>query len=149
VNQTSPKIPISVWFYLIAFFSLLSFLPIILTASMDRGAASQMLWILSGIWPLVVGLLWFYANRQCSSDLLSFNDGLFWITGSLMTGWLYLSFVVVLPGLLIVFATSVIIAIYGKFSRTPAYSANLVCRGLNTRQGEILHCSVPKSAAEL
>ena len=55
---------------------------------------------------------------------MRFSDGMLWITASMMTGWLYLSFIVVLPVLLLVFSGSVLIALYGDIRREPEYSQN-------------------------
>ena len=45
-----------------------------------------------------------------------------WVAGSMMAGWLYLSFIIVLPVLLFAFAFSVLAAMYGDIRRLPAYA---------------------------
>jgi len=121
MNAARPRFSLPVWFYLVTFFSLLGFLPIILTVTMDRATVSPR-WMASIIWPAMIAVLWGYADRRCSSDLLRFSDGLLWVTASMMTGWAYMSFIFVLPVLLLAFAGSVLIAIYGDIRRVPGYS---------------------------
>jgi hypothetical protein len=106
----------------VTFFLLLGFLPICLTATIGRGAVIPADWLASLMWPVVIAVLYGYAQRRCSSDRMRFSDGLLWVTASMMTGWLYLSFIIVLPALLIVFSGSVLIALYGNISRAPRYS---------------------------
>jgi len=122
MNAERPRFSLPVYFYLLTFFLLLSFLPICLTASIDRAAAVPAYWLASLRWPVVIAMLWGYAHRRCSSDRMRFIDGLLWITASMMTGWLYMSFIVVLPVLLFVFPCAVLIALYGDIRRTPEYS---------------------------
>jgi hypothetical protein len=89
---------------------------------MDGAPVPSALWLAAILWPVIIAILWLYANRRCSSEQLRFNDGMLWIAGSMMAGWLYLSFVIVLPVLLFAFAFSVLAAIYGDIRRSPAYA---------------------------
>jgi hypothetical protein len=122
MNVVRPRFSLAVWLYLVTFFSLLGLLPIILAATMDRATASPGRWLGSIAWPVVIAVLWVYANRRCSSEHLRYSDGLLWVTASMMTGWVYMSFVFVLPVLLLTFTGSVLIALYGDIRRTPADS---------------------------
>ena len=79
-------------------------------------------WLASIMWPVVIAILWGYAQQRCSSDRMRFGDGLLWVTASMMTDWFYISFLVVFPALLAVFSGSVLIALYGDIRRTPGYS---------------------------
>jgi len=117
-----PRFSLAVWFYLVTFFALLGLLPIILTATMDRAAASPGRWLGSIAWPLVIAVLWGYADRRCSSEHLRYRDGLLWVTASMMTGWVYMSFFFVFPVLLLTFTGSVLIALYGDIRRAPGDS---------------------------
>ena len=58
------------------------------------------------MWPAVIAVLWGYAQRQCSNDRMRFSDGLLWIRASMMTGWLYMLFIFVLPVLVVFRAQS-------------------------------------------
>jgi hypothetical protein len=122
MNAVRPRFSLPVYFYLVTFFLLLGFLPIVLTATVDREVATPAHWLASLMWPGVIAILWRYADRRCSSDRMRFSDGLLYITASMMTGWVYLSFIVVLPVLLLVFTGSVLIALYGDIRRAPEYS---------------------------
>jgi hypothetical protein len=53
---------------------------------------------------------------------MRYNDGLLWVTASMMTGWVYMSFIFVLPVLLFAFSGSVFVALYGNIQREPGYS---------------------------
>lgn len=117
-----PRFSLPVWLYLLTFLSLLGLLPIILTTTMDRAAASPGRWIGSIAWPVVIAILWGYAHRRCSSENLRYSDGLLWVTASMMTGWVYMSFIFVLPVLLLTFTGSVLIALYGDIRRAPGDS---------------------------
>ncbi len=122
MNVVRPRFSLPVWLYLVTFFSLLGLLPVILTATMNRAPASPERWLASIAWPVVIAVLWVYADRRCSSEHLRYNDGLLWVTASMMTGWVYMSFVFVLPVLLLTFTGSVLIALYGDIRRTPGDS---------------------------
>lgn len=118
-HDTRPRFSIGVWFYLIVFYLLLGFLPLILTSRVDGAIVPSGLWIASTVWPVIMAALWLYANRRCSSPQLRFNDSLLWIAASMMPGWFYLSFLFVLPILLFAFAFSVLVALYGDIRRSP------------------------------
>jgi len=106
-----------VYFYLVTFFLLLGFLPICLVATIGDLAAHPHYWVASLIWPVGMIALAFYAQRRCSSERMRFRDGLLWITASMMTGWVYMSFLTVWPALFIAFLGSVVFAIYGDLNR--------------------------------
>ncbi len=90
--MTPPPFSLFVYFYLVTFFLLLAFLPICLVATIGRLAVSPSYWPASLIWPAVIIVLAFYAHLCCSSDRMRFRDGLLWVTASMMTGWVYMSF---------------------------------------------------------
>jgi len=119
MNAERQRFSLPVYFYLVTFFLLLGFLPICLTATIGRAATAPTYWLASLMWPAVIAVLWGYAQRRCSSDRMPFSDGLLWVTASMMTGWLYMSFIVVFPVLFVVFSGSVLIALYGDIRRTP------------------------------
>ncbi len=83
----------------------------------DRATVAPLRWLLALLWPAVIALLWRYADQRCSGDRMRLNDGLLWITASMMTGWVYTSFILVLPVLLLAFWGSVFIAFYGDIRR--------------------------------
>jgi hypothetical protein len=112
------RFSIFVYFYLGIFLLLLAFFPLCFAATIGRPAY----WLASAIWPVVIITLWGYSRSRCSSDRMPFGDGLLWVTASMMTGWLYMSFAVVFPALLVVFWASVLIALYGDICRVPGYS---------------------------
>lgn len=117
-----PRFSLAVYFYLMTFFLLLGFLPVILTATNVRGAAAAGRWIASIVWAGVIVGLWYYADRWCSSDRMRYSDGLLWVTSSMMMGWVYMSFIFVFPALLLAFTGSVLVAFSGNIRRAPGYS---------------------------
>jgi hypothetical protein len=122
MNATRPRFSLFVYFYLVTFFLLLGLLPICLVATIGRLAMLPGHWLASLIWLVAIITLTFYAQRRCSSDRMPFRDGLLWVTASMMTGWVYMSFFTVWPVLLVVFWGSVIFAICEDLSRAPGYS---------------------------
>jgi|GEM_PF-2447716 len=122
IKALRPRFSPYVYFYLGTFFLLLALLPIILTLANDRARVRPACWLLSLLWLPVLVILWRYADRRCSSERMRLDDGLLWITASMMTGWVYLSFIFVLPVLLLVFSGSVLIASYGDIRRLPDFS---------------------------
>jgi hypothetical protein len=122
MKAVRPRFSVPVYFYLVSFFLLLGFLPVVLTATVARGAVSSGRWIASIVWAVVIAGLWHYANRWCSSDRMRFSDGLLWVTSSMMMGWVYMSFIFVFPALLLAFTGSVLVALSGNIRRAPDYS---------------------------
>jgi hypothetical protein len=122
MNAARPRFSLSVYFYLVTFFLLLGFLPVCLVATIGHLAAWPGNWLASLIWPMVIVALAFYAHRRCSSDRMPFRDGLLWVTASMMTGWVYMSFFTVWPVLLVVFCGSILFSIYGDVTRASGYS---------------------------
>jgi hypothetical protein len=97
------RFSLSVYFYLVTFFLLLGFLPTFVAAGIGRTVIGLAPWFATAIWPALIIASWAYARNRCASDLMPFGDGLLWVTASMMTGWLYISFIFVLPVLLVVF----------------------------------------------
>jgi hypothetical protein len=89
-------------------------------------------------WAVAVGLVVFiqaafwYVQYRCSSDKLSYWDGLLVVTASMMTGWVYSSLIVTLPVLAFTFVASFLFALYAEIRRAPGEAAerfhNLVVR---------------------
>jgi amino acid transporter len=122
MNAARPRFSLLIYFYLVTFFLLLGLLPICLVAAIGRLAMLPGYWLASLIWPVAIIAMTLYAQRRCSSDRMRFRDGLLWVTASMMTGWVYMSFFTVWPVLLVVFWGSVFFAIYEDLSRSPGYS---------------------------
>ncbi len=117
-----PRFSSFVYFYLVTFFLLLSFLPVAIVRAIAKTSVRPGYSLASLAWPVVVAFLWLYAQKRCSADRLRFGDGLLWTTRSMMTGWLWMSFFTVIPGLLVVFWGSVGIALYGDVTRKPGFA---------------------------
>ena len=62
---------------------------------------------------LFAGLLLWASHRQCSTERMTYREGMLFITGSMMTGWTYLSLLVVFPALL---GTFLVVGIYALCS---------------------------------
>ncbi|GAB3374466.1 hypothetical protein GCM10027431_27040 [Lysobacter rhizosphaerae] len=110
--------------YLGVFVGLLLAAPFLLLAPWRSG--SSLAWGASASGALLTALLLWLSNRQCSSHLVSYREGLLFVTESMMTGWSLLSAVFVFPALLIAaMASCAISAIYlplgGKAKSAPAF----------------------------
>ena len=121
MSASRPQFSLTVQLYVVSFFLLLAGVPILLRSVVERMMGGPGFWITAVLWPLVIAVFWFYADRRCSSERLGFKDGLLWVAGSMTAGWVYLSFVLVFPALLVVFFLSVLIAIVGDLRRSPTY----------------------------
>ncbi len=117
-----PRFSHFVYFYLVTFLLLLGFLPVAIVRAVDKTPVRPGYLLASLTWPVVVAFLWLYAQKRCSTDRLRFGDGLLWVTRSMMTGWLWMSFFTVIPGLLVVFCGSVGTALYGDIIRNPGFA---------------------------
>jgi len=120
MKAVRPRFSVVVYFYLVSFFLLLGFLPVVLTAA--RRAVSPGRWVASVVWVGMIAGLGYYADRWCSSERMRFSDGLLWVTSSMMMGWVYLSFLFVFPALLLAFMGSILVALSGNLRRAPEYS---------------------------
>ena len=72
----------------------------------------------AGFVVVTLALFW-YAHRRCSSEKLSYWDGLLVVSASMMTGWTYNTVVVVFPALLYTFLASVYFALLADARRAP------------------------------
>jgi hypothetical protein len=63
MKAVRPRFSLPVYFYLATFFLLLGFLPILLTATVEREPVSPRRWIASIAWPVVIAAFWRYADR--------------------------------------------------------------------------------------
>lgn len=122
MNAQRKRFSLAVSLYLTLFLLLLAFTPLGLTAKVNGAAEVRAFWVVSLLWPILIGGLLAYANWRCSSEQMSYRDGLLWVTASMMTGWLYMSFILVLPALLLAVSGSVLIALYGDVRRIPGFA---------------------------
>jgi hypothetical protein len=122
MQRARPRFSFFVYFYLVMFFLLLASLPIFLAATVGNLSKLPAYWFASLAWPIAIVGFAVYADRRCSSDRMHFRDGLLWVTASMMTGWVYMSFVTVLPTLLFAFWASVYFAVFGHMKSEPGYS---------------------------
>jgi hypothetical protein len=67
--------------------------------------------------------LFWYVRFRCSNQSLSYWNGLLIVSASMSTGWVQMSFLFVLPSLLVVFLASVLFAAYAEVRRVPAEAA--------------------------
>jgi hypothetical protein len=61
----------------------------------------------------LAGLLLWISHRQCGTDQMSYREGMLFITVSMMTGWTYLTLLVVFPAL---FAAFLVVGVYALIS---------------------------------
>lgn len=82
-----------------------------------------------GAWIMAVGLVVFmqaafwYVQHHCSSERLSYWDGLLIVTASMMTGWMHSSLIVALPVLAFTFVASLLFAVHAHVRRVPGEAA--------------------------
>jgi hypothetical protein len=77
-------------------------------------------WISAIAMIIAIQLLFFYAQRRCSSQALSFWNGLMYVAAFMETGWPYLSIVFVYPSLLAVFILSIALSLYSDMTLAPS-----------------------------
>jgi len=123
VTKQRPRFSFAVRIYLWGFFAFLCLSPLgVLIELDDRILAPTSWWVASLVWPGFVAILFWYALRRCSSEAMTFTDGLLWVTGSMMTGWTTFSFVLVPPALLGPFLGSIAFAGWGDLRCQPDYA---------------------------
>lgn len=76
-------------------------------------------WFTATGFAVVTLILFWYAHRRCSSEKLSYWDGLLVVSASMMTGWIYATVVVIFPALLYTFLASVYFALLAEARRAP------------------------------
>jgi hypothetical protein len=98
-----------VWVFLIA----LGLAPVISVLLRRRYSPVSLTdWVSAIMLMAVIQALFLYSQKRCSSDKLSYWNGLLYVAAFMSTGWSYLSMVFVFPTLLIVFIASITLSIY-------------------------------------
>ena len=122
VRQQS-RFSIAVHVYLWLSLASIGFLPIFVMVTIAYGVRlPHACWLAAGGWPALVAMLLVYARHRCSSETMTFRDGLLWTTWSMMTGWMYQSFFSVGLGLSVAFCAGLIVSITGDLRRNPDYA---------------------------
>jgi hypothetical protein len=80
-------------------------------------------WIMAVGFVVFIQAAFWYVQRRCSSEKLSYWDGLLVVTASMMTGWMYSSLIVALPVLAFTFVASFLFAVYADVRRVPGEAA--------------------------
>ncbi len=124
VNER-PKFSMVVHFYLGLFIVAICLSPIIAAVAADkRHALHAYAWAAAyGGSISAVGLLW-YASIRCSSERLTYREGLLFVTSYMMTGWSYFSLVFVFPALLATAFASIAFSVLGEFRGGPSLAAH-------------------------
>jgi hypothetical protein len=123
MSKTNPRFSPFVYFYVGLFFTLAGLLPVWAVFATGLGTLLPTPYrIASLLWPAVIAGSFWYASKRCSSERLRYRDGLLWVAASMIAGTMYMSFLLVLPLLLVVFSSSVLIALYGDIRRKPGYA---------------------------
>jgi hypothetical protein len=111
--------------YVYAFFLIIGLMPLWVVFATDFGSSLPSHYrLVSLLWPVWIAGCFWYANRRCTTERLPYWNGLMWVAASMMTGWTYMSFFIVLPVLLVVFPVSVLIAILGDLRHSSGYAAD-------------------------
>jgi hypothetical protein len=124
MSAARPRFSIYVHAYLWGSFVLFTLSPIayVIAAARHYGQVPVSWWEAALAWPVLIAVLFWYALWRCSSDTMHFQDGLLWVTGSMMTGWMIQSFITVPAALLAAFSSSVLVAGLGEIRRRPEYA---------------------------
>jgi hypothetical protein len=80
-------------------------------------------WVNAFIAVVVIQAIFWYVRVRCSDQNLSYWNGLLIVSASMSTGWVQMSFLIVLPSLLVVFLASLLLAAYAEVRRVPEEAA--------------------------
>jgi hypothetical protein len=118
------KVGFFVHLYAWAFVLALSLWPLVPPLLLARHSAVPVnAWLVAiGLIVFIQALFW-YVQYRCSSEALSYWEGLLVVTASMMTGWVYSSLIVALPVLAFTFAASFLFAVYAEVRRVPGEAA--------------------------
>jgi len=118
------KVGVFVHLYAWAFILLASLWPLVPPLVAARhSAVPTHTWIIAlGLVVFIQAAFW-YVQHRCSSEKLSYWDGLLVVTASMMTGWMYSSFIVALPVLAFTFVASFFFAVYADVRQAPSEAA--------------------------
>ncbi len=122
MSASRPRFSLAVHLYLVTFVLMLACLPMIFLFPAPCATIRPARWLIALAWFVLLAVLWRYVDDRCSSDRMRYRDGLLWVTASMMTGWVNLSFLIAFPVLLFVFVRSVLFAMVGDMRRSPGYS---------------------------
>jgi hypothetical protein len=129
MKNTDLRFPAYAHFYVWLFVCALCSSPLFIAYMLSKHQELTLFsWGVAGIASFGILALFGYANIKCSSEQLNYQDGLLFVACSMMTGWTYLSIVIVVPSLLITFVASVLFALYADLSRSPSKAAALFHR---------------------
>jgi hypothetical protein len=79
-------------------------------------------WIISCGWALMMAIIYWYVSWRCSSEELTFYEGLLFVAYSMAAMTPNFSFFFVMPSLLFVFLSSVFFALRGDIARDAGYA---------------------------
>ena len=106
------------------FFIALSVSPVAIFLLLRRGQPiADVDWILPIVGVGVIQALFWYADKRCSSENLSYWNGLLFVAAFMSTGWIYMSMLLIFPALLVAFLASVGLALYYDLTFTPGKAA--------------------------
>lgn len=121
-----PQFPLPVRVYFGMFFALVCLIPLGLGKIVAAGGAVAPRYIAASlIWSILIAVSFLYAQARCSSERLHSQDGLQWVTASMMTGWTYMSFATVFPALAVSFFGSILIALAGDLRGDKTYAPDM------------------------
>jgi len=124
MTDARPRFSIFASFYAALFVAGLVAAPLLAAARLSSHQPVPVTaWATAGAVSILVLALFAYANARCSSERLTYREGLLFVTSSMMTGWTYLSLLFVFPALLFTFIASVGIAIVNDIAGTRQRSA--------------------------
>jgi len=117
MTDTRPRFSAFAQFYALLFFGALLGTPLFLLAIIGRQQPVPVVaWATASAFSLCMVALVAYASTRCSSERLSYREGMLFVTSYMMTGWSALSLVFVMPALLATFLVSVALALFYDLS---------------------------------
>lgn len=98
-----------VWMFLVA----LSTTPVIAVLLLRRGFPIDTAdWEATIAAMFCIQVLFWYSQKRCSSEVLSYWNGLLFVAAFMSTGWVYFSMAFIFPALLLVFLASIGLSVY-------------------------------------
>ena len=113
MSKAAPTFSTTVHVYLwlsLAFICLLPIVGVAVAAAPEQAETEDLLKALAA--SIVTCALLAFADFRCSTSDFSYKTGLLYVTAFMQTGWVYLSFLYVVPALLGMCIASVALAVY-------------------------------------
>lgn len=114
MNHARPSFPAQVQFFTWLFVILVSLLPIGICYRLSRSVdLPTRVWIMAAVTVGIIQFIFLYVQSRCSSDNLSYWDGMHYVSYYMYAGSSYLAFFLIMPALSVLLLLSLCLAMYG------------------------------------